>query len=119
MTETDTHEQVAQANRAALRLANVDAARRDAALTAIAEAIRAHSDEILDANAADVEDLVTASSTGGFGGIQTKVRGARDVAEHGIPAVIAGSAEPRVLEKIAEAESVGTIFVPINGGVDD
>ena len=75
--------------------------------------------EAVGRNYADVEDIVTESSTGGFGGIQTKVRGARDVAEHGIPAIIAGSADPRVLDRVAEAESVGTIFVPINGGVDD
>jgi len=75
--------------------------------------------EAVGRNYAAVEDMVTESSTGGFGGIQTKVRGARDAAEHGIPAVIAGSAEPDVLRKIADAESVGTIFVPINGGLDD
>ena len=75
--------------------------------------------EAVGRNYGAVEDTVTESSTGGFGGIQTKVRGARDAAEHGIPAVIAGSAEPDVLRKIADAESVGTIFVPINGGLDD
>jgi len=75
--------------------------------------------EAVGRNYSEVEDLVTASSTGGFGGIQTKVQGARDVAEHGIPAVIAGSAEPDVLRKVADAESVGTIFVPINGETDD
>ncbi|WP_324664899.1 glutamate 5-kinase [Haloarcula sediminis] len=75
--------------------------------------------EAVGRNYAAVEDIVTESATGGFGGIQTKVRGARDVAEHGIPAVIAGSAEPDVLRKVADAESVGTIFVPINGEVDD
>ncbi len=75
--------------------------------------------EAVGRNYGAVEDMVTASSTGGFGGIQTKVRGARDAAEHGIPAVIAGSAEPDVLRKVADAESVGTIFVPINGGTDD
>jgi len=73
--------------------------------------------EAVGRNYAAVEDIVTESATGGFGGIQTKVRGARDVAEHGIPAIIAGSAEPDVLRRIAEAESVGTIFVPINGGI--
>ena len=75
--------------------------------------------EVVGTNYAEVEDIVTESSTGGFGGIQTKVRGARDASEHGIPAVIAESTEPRVLEQIAEAESVGTIFVPINGEIDD
>jgi len=56
MTETDTHDQVAQANRAALRLANVDEARRNAALADIADAIRAHSEAILAANDRDVEE---------------------------------------------------------------
>ncbi|QIO21251.1 glutamate 5-kinase [Haloarcula sp. JP-L23] len=70
-------------------------------------------------NYSEVEDVVTESSTGGFGGIQTKVSGARDVSEHGIPAIIAKSTEPDVLRKVAEAESVGTIFVPINGETDD
>ena len=75
--------------------------------------------EAVGQNYAEVEDIVSASAAGGFGGIQTKVRGARDVAEHGIPAVIADSEEPDVLRKTADAESVGTIFVPINGGLDD
>jgi len=75
--------------------------------------------EAVGRNYGAVEDIVSESSTGSFGGIQTKVRGARDAAEHGIPAVIAGSAEPDVLRKIADAESVGTIFVPLNGGLDD
>lgn len=75
--------------------------------------------EAVGRNYAEVESIVAESATGGFGGIKTKVRGSRDVAEHGIPAIIAESTQPRVLAKIAEAESVGTIFVPINGGLDD
>ena len=39
MTETDTREQVTQANRAALQLANVEEARRNAALADIAARI--------------------------------------------------------------------------------
>jgi glutamate 5-kinase len=70
-------------------------------------------------NYADIADIVEQSSTGGFGGIQTKVQGARDVSEHGIPAIIAKSTEPDVLAKIADGESVGTIFIPINGSIDD
>jgi glutamate 5-kinase len=70
-------------------------------------------------NYADIADIVEESSTGGFGGIQTKVQGARDVSEHGTPAIIAKSTEPDVLAKIADGESVGTIFVPINGSIDD
>ncbi|WP_411963293.1 glutamate 5-kinase [Haloferax sp. YSMS24] len=75
--------------------------------------------EVVGDNYSDVEDIVNRSSTGGFGGIQTKVRGARDVAEHGIPAFIARSTEPDVLEKIAEGGSVGTMFLPLDGGFDD
>ncbi|NIB99426.1 glutamate-5-semialdehyde dehydrogenase [Halobacterium sp. R2-5] len=51
----DTETQVAQAQRAALDLANVDEATRNDALHAIADAIRARSDEILAANDEDVE----------------------------------------------------------------
>jgi len=62
-----------------------------------------------------VRELVDESSTDGFGGIRTKVQGARDVSEHGIPAVIAESTAPDVLERIVTAKPVGTVFVPING----
>ncbi|WP_226007831.1 glutamate 5-kinase [Natrinema salinisoli] len=66
-----------------------------------------------------VQQITSESTTNGFGGIQTKVEGARDVSEHGVPAVIAKSTEPDVLAKIATAKPVGTIFVPINGVSDD
>ncbi len=66
-----------------------------------------------------VQSIIDESSTGSFGGIQTKVQGARSVSEHGVPAVIAKSTEPDVLEKIAGAKPVGTIFLPINGVIDD
>jgi len=66
-----------------------------------------------------IEALVDDSSESEFGGIQTKVRGARDVSEHGRPAVIAKSTEPDVLAKIATAKPVGTIFVPVNGVTDE
>jgi len=63
----------------------------------------------------EVRDRIDDTSTDEFGGIRTKVRGARDVSEHGIPAVIAASDAPNVLERIVTAKSVGTVFVPING----
>ena len=77
--------------------------------------------EAVGRNYGSVQKLVTgASSEGvGFGGIRTKVEGARDASEHGIPAIIAGSAEPDVLERIATGKSVGTLFVPVNGVTDD
>ncbi|WP_418282201.1 glutamate-5-semialdehyde dehydrogenase [Halorubrum sp. DTA98] len=52
----DTDAQVRAARRAALRLANVDEETRNAALNAIADAIRDHEAEILAANAEDVAE---------------------------------------------------------------
>lgn len=75
--------------------------------------------EAVGTNYDTVQDIISETTSAGFGGIQTKVEGARDVSEHGIPAVIAKSTEPDVLEKIATAKPVGTIFIPINGVSDD
>ncbi|WP_251330802.1 glutamate 5-kinase [Haloplanus pelagicus] len=75
--------------------------------------------EAVGRNYAEVQELIDASSEDQFGGIRTKVQGARDASEHGIPAVIAGSAKPDVLERIATGKPVGTIFVPVNGVIDD
>ncbi len=66
-----------------------------------------------------VQEIVDESASESFGGIQTKVQGAREVSEHGIPAIIAESTEPDVLAKIAGAKPVGTLFVPINGVTDE
>ncbi|MCD2202653.1 glutamate-5-semialdehyde dehydrogenase [Halobacterium sp. KA-6] len=55
MSERDTDAQVTEAQRAALDLANVDEAARNDALQSMADAIRAHEDEILAANEDDVE----------------------------------------------------------------
>jgi glutamate 5-kinase len=75
--------------------------------------------EAVGANYDAVQALVTDSTTAEFGGIRTKVEGARDVSEHGIPAIIAGSADRDVLERIATSKPVGTVFVPIDGDTDD
>ncbi|RXK47945.1 glutamate 5-kinase [Halorientalis pallida] len=75
--------------------------------------------EAVEANYDAVQSLVDESTTAEFGGIRTKVEGARDASEHGMPAIIAGSQEPDVLERIATGKSAGTIFVPINGATDD
>ena len=75
--------------------------------------------EAVGANYADVEALVEDSADPGFGGIRTKVQGARRVSEHGAPAIIAGAAEPDVLARIVHGEAVGTIFVPVDGETDD
>ncbi|ERH02458.1 MAG: glutamate 5-kinase [Halonotius sp. J07HN6] len=62
-----------------------------------------------------VQTVVDESATESFGGIQTKVEGARRVSEHGTPAIIAESTAPDVLARVADSETVGTIFLPING----
>ena len=66
-----------------------------------------------------VEALIDESSMGGFGGIQTKVSGARAVSEHGILAIIAESTKEDVLDEIVAGKEVGTIFLPMNGDVDE
>lgn len=63
--------------------------------------------------------VVGESTSAEFGGIHTKVEGARDVSEHGIPAIIAGSEEYKPLERIATSKSVGTIFAPTGGRETD
>lgn len=75
--------------------------------------------EAVAANYDAVQALVDESTTAEFGGIRTKVEGARDASEHGMPAIIAGSQKPDVLERIATGKSAGTIFVPINDSTDD
>jgi len=75
--------------------------------------------EAVGRNYGSVQETVDASADESFGGIQTKVSGARTASEHGIPAVIAKSTEPDVLKQIATQKPVGTIFVPIDGDHDD
>lgn len=71
--------------------------------------------EAVGRNYAEVEAIIEESGSMEFGGIQTKVKGAREVSEHGAPVIIARSDEPDVLEKIATGNKVGTIFLPVNG----
>ena len=75
--------------------------------------------EAVGANYDAVRRLVDGTTTAEFGGIQTKVEGARDVSGRDIPAIIAGSAEPDVLERIATETPAGTIFVPTDGNTED
>ena len=71
--------------------------------------------EAVGRNYSEVQQIVQGSSTAEFGGIRTKVQGAREANEHGIPAIIALSTEEDVLQKVAEGETVGTLFLPVNG----
>jgi glutamate 5-kinase len=75
--------------------------------------------EAVSSNYAAVQELVDESSTDSFGGIRTKVAGARAASEHGIPAIIAKSSAPDVLAKISAGETVGTLFTPVNDDDDD
>lgn len=75
--------------------------------------------EAVGQNYDEVQAITDESSTNKFGGIQTKIQGARDASEHGIPAIIAKSTQESVLEKIAAGESVGTVFIPVNGATND
>lgn len=75
--------------------------------------------EAVGRNYDEVQAITNKSSSNKFGGIQTKVQGARNVSEHGIPAIIAKSTQEGVLEKIAAGDSVGTVFVPVDGVTND
>lgn len=75
--------------------------------------------EAVGSNYGDVRRIIGDSTTTDFGGIQTKVEGARDVAERGTPAIIAGSADRDVLARIAAGKSAGTLFVPTTGETDE
>jgi glutamate 5-kinase len=75
--------------------------------------------EAVGANYDAVRELIGDSKTTDFGGIQTKVEGARDVAESGTPAIIAGSATRDVLARIADGKPTGTLFVPTAGETNE
>jgi glutamate 5-kinase len=75
--------------------------------------------EAVGRNYAEVEAIIDETAAGEFGGIRTKVQGARNVSEHGTPGIIARSDAPDVLERIASGEPTGTIFVPVDGDFDD
>ena len=66
-----------------------------------------------------VREIIGDSTTTDFGGIRTKVEGARDVAESGAPAVIAGSATRDVLARIADGKPTGTLFLPTTGETNE
>jgi glutamate 5-kinase len=69
-------------------------------------------------NYAAVQEAIGEESAS-FGGIQTKVAGAREVTEHGTPVIIAHSAREGVLEEIVAGKAVGTVFIPMNGDDDE
>ena len=71
--------------------------------------------EAVGENFGRLREVVGAGAETDFGGIQTKIEGARDVSRHGITAIIAGSDEPEVLDRIAAGKPTGTVFLPSEG----
>lgn len=55
----------------------------------------------------------SAGSSGlGIGGMKTKVEAANTATSLGIPVVIAGGNEPKILQRIINGDDVGTLFLP-------
>lgn len=74
--------------------------------------------EVIGRNYDEVESLIASGSTARFGGIRTKVSGARSVSEYGIPVIIANSSDGDALERIVTGKAVGTLFLPVNNDDD-
>jgi len=68
--------------------------------------------EAVGTNYDTVQEIISESTSDEFGGIQTKVEGARDVSEHGIPAVIAKSTEPDIPHKDRYCQARGDPIPP-------
>nr|WP_227378180.1 glutamate 5-kinase [Haladaptatus halobius] len=75
--------------------------------------------EAVGRNYGNIQQIIDKSATATFGGIQTKVAGARSVSERGIPAIIAQSTKDDIVERIEDGKAVGTIFIPTNGVHED
>ena len=75
--------------------------------------------DVIGENYDAVQEMISKSATAEFGGIHTKVAGARAVSEYGIPAVIANSADGDVLQRVVTGKPVGTLFLPVNGEPND
>ncbi|WP_457679559.1 glutamate 5-kinase [Thermovibrio sp.] len=54
----------------------------------------------------------SSQTTFGTGGMETKIKAAAKAAKKGIPVIIAGGKEERVLERILSGERVGTLIMP-------
>ncbi len=72
-------------------------------------------DEVTDA----VLALGTDASSGGRGGMRTKLEAARMVTRFGGKVLIANGKIPYVIKKIFEEEELGTMFLPQNEGLSD
>lgn len=59
----------------------------------------------------DIEKLTERTSGSDFGGMLTKVQGAKIATEEGIPVVVAKATRENVLKNILEGEEIGTLFI--------
>lgn len=75
--------------------------------------------DIVGGNFDEIDRIVEGSASAEFGGIRTKVEGARDACTNGIPAIIANSGDGDVLQRIVNEKPVGTLFLPVNGEPDE
>jgi len=63
--------------------------------------------------------LASGVSNGGRGGMETKLRAARQVTRFGGKVLIANGKEPYVIKRIFEGEDLGTMFLPENRSMSD
>jgi glutamate 5-kinase len=57
-------------------------------------------------------ERVALKTSGGFGGMYTKVQAARMASESGIAVIIANGMKRNVLERIIDGDEIGTLFLP-------
>ncbi len=67
----------------------------------------------------EILSLGTDASSGGRGGMRTKLEAARMVTRFGGKVLIANGKIPYVIKKIFEGEELGTMFLPQNEGMSD
>lgn len=60
----------------------------------------------------EIEELTKKTSDGDFGGMYTKVQGAKIATEEGIPVVITDAKKENVLDRVLSGEEIGTLFIP-------
>lgn len=63
--------------------------------------------------------LASGVSSGGRGGMETKLRAARQVTRFGGKALIANGKQPYVIKRIFEGEDLGTMFLPQSSNMPD
>jgi glutamate 5-kinase len=67
----------------------------------------------------NIENLVSGSTNGlGTGGMVTKIEAAKLATGSGVTVVIANGSEKDVLVRVANAESIGTCFLPVKNKLD-